>query len=107
MKPGLLVSVVLLLAIGANAQSQEFSYEEVAKRYADTQLSAKSVRDAEMQGECLVGLKELNFVKRSGFDPVAEWTNFRAISLLEQFPPCTVLIIIEVARKELIEQETD
>ena len=106
MKPRILVSVVLLLAIGANAQSQEFSYEEVAKRYADTQLSARSVRDAKMQGECLVGLKELNFVKRSGFDPVAEWTNFRAVSLLEQFPPCTVLIIIEVARKELIEQET-
>ena len=40
-----------------------------------------------MQGECLVGLKELNFQKREDFDPVAEWTNYRAFSLLEQFPP--------------------
>jgi hypothetical protein len=39
------------------------------------------------------------------FDPVSEWTSFRSLSLLEQFPPCTVLIILEVAREGLLELE--
>ena len=88
----------------STAFAEEFSYDAIAERYSETQLDAKSVKEAKMHGECLVGLKELNFQKRDDFDPVAEWTNYRAISLLEQFPPCTVLIMIEVARKELIEQ---
>ncbi len=54
-----------------------------------------------------MGLKKLNFVKREDFDPVAEWTNYRSISLLEQFQPCTVLIMMEVARIELIEDEAE
>jgi hypothetical protein len=41
-----------------------------------------------MQGECLLGLKALNFKKKNKFDDIAEWTNYRAISLFEQFPPC-------------------
>ena len=88
----------------STAIAEEFSYDAIAERYSDTRFDAKSVKEAKMHGECLVGLKELNFQKRDDFDPVAEWTNYRAISLLEQFPPCTVLIMIEVARKELIEQ---
>lgn len=82
-----------------------FDYAAIAARYDDTQLDDRSVTEARMQGECLVGLKELNFQKRHDFDPVAEWTNFRAISLLEQFPPCTVLIMMEVARAELLGQD--
>jgi len=39
------------------------------------------------------------------FDPVSEWTSLRSFSLLEQFYPCTVLIIMEVARVELLELE--
>jgi len=88
----------------STAFAGEFSYDAIAERYSETRFDAKSVTEAKMHGECLVGLKELNFQKRDDFDPVAEWTNYRAISLLEQFPPCTVLIMIEVARKELIEQ---
>ena len=84
--------------------AEDYSYDAVANRYSDTELDSQSVREAEMHGECLVGLKELNFQKRDDFDPVAEWTNYRAISLLEQFPPCTVLIMIEVARDKLIQQ---
>ncbi|MGD9340312.1 MAG: hypothetical protein PVG76_05235 [Chromatiales bacterium] len=34
-------------------------------------------------GECLVGLKQLNLQKRHDFDPVAELTNYRSLSLLE------------------------
>ena len=72
------------------AQADEFSYEEVAKRFAETQLDEESVQEAKMHGECLVGLKHLIFVKRDDFDPVAEWINYRTISLLEQFPPWLV-----------------
>ena len=81
------------------------SYEAVAKRYSSTQLDAASVQEAKMHGECLVGLKRLIFVKRADFDPVAEWINYRTFTLLEQFPPCTVLIMMEVAREELLEGE--
>ena len=90
------------IALAEDLSDEDFSYADVAKRYNDTQLDAKSVKEAKMQGECLVGLKHLNFRKRQDFDPVAEWTSFRAFSLLEQYSPCRVLIIMEVARKELL-----
>jgi hypothetical protein len=57
--------------------------------------------EAKMEGECLVGLKELNFKEKDEFDPVAEWTSYRTSPLLEQFSPCQVLIIMEVAQQQL------
>lgn len=99
-----MIIAILLAAIAAvPGRAAEFSYEAIAERYADTGLDQKAVQEARMQGECLVGLKELNFQKREDFDPVAEWTNYRAFTLLEQYSPCAVLIMIEVARAELIE----
>jgi len=81
-----------------------FSYKDIAERYRASRLSTALVDDAKMQGECLVGLKKLNFRKREDFDPVAEWTNYRSLSLLDQYPPCAVLIMMEVARTELIKE---
>lgn len=97
---------VFFVAQSSVASASEFSYEAIAKRHSESRLDPSTVADAKMQGECLVGLKKLNFRKRDDFDPVAEWTSFRSLSLLEQMPPCTVLIIMEVARVELVE-ETD
>ena len=98
-----LVAIILCLCFFSTARADEFSYEAVAKRFVETKLDAKHVQEAKMHGECLVGLKRLIFVKRDTFDPVAEWINYRTISLLEQFPPCNVLIMMEVAREELME----
>lgn len=100
----LIVSTMLCLCSFSVAQADEFSYEAVAKRFGETKMDAKHVQEAKMHGECLVGLKRLVFVKRDDFDPVAEWINYRAVSLLEQFPPCNVLIMMEVARAELMEE---
>ena len=97
----MLLTLLVSSSLAMVSNAAEFSYEEIAKRYNSVHLEITSVEDAKMQGECLVGLKHLNFQKRMDFDPVAEWTNYRAFSLLEQYPPCTVLIIIEVARQEL------
>ena len=98
---------VLIAAVfaAAPAKAADFSYEAVASRYSETALDDASVNEARMQGECLVGIKKLNFRRRSNFDPIAEWSNFRTTSLLRQFPPCTVLIMIEVARAELLAEE--
>jgi hypothetical protein len=98
---------ILLLLAGASASANDFTYAEIAKRYSVAKLSAADVAEAEMQGECLVGLKRLNFRKMDEFDPVAEWTNYRSISLLNQFPPCSVLIMMEVARPEILEEIPD
>lgn len=98
------IAVVLVsLQFCSSALAEDYSYDAIGKRFSEIRLDAESERKAKMQGECLVGLKELNFRKRDDFDPVAEWTNYRAISLLEQFPPCKVLIMMEVARKVLID----
>lgn len=102
----LLAMVLPCLCFLSAAQADEFSYQAVAKRYSDTKLDAIDVEEAKMHGECLVGLKRLIFVKRDDFDPVAEWINYRTISLLEQFPPCNVLIMMEVAREELLGAES-
>lgn len=96
----LMVGVVLIL-LSASLSAQGFDYNSVKKRYSNTALSASQVAYAKMQGECLVGLKDLNFKKKNNFDPVAEWGNYRSLSLLEQFPPCDVLIMMEVAQSKL------
>lgn len=98
-------TLLFLLPIFSIAAADDFAYADIAMRYAETRLDDKSVQEAKMHGECLVGLKQLIFVKRDHFDPVAEWINYRAFSLLEQFPPCTVLVMMEVARDELVEAE--
>jgi len=99
-------TLTLLVLLGVPAvtlASEDFAYAEIAKRYESTKLSEEQVAEAQMHGECLVGLKELNFRSSEEFDPVAEWTNYRSLSLLEQFPPCQVLVMMEVARAELLE----
>lgn len=101
----LAATVLISLQVSAVSVADDFSYAGIATRYDETRLDAKSVQEAKMNGECLVGLKHLIFIKRDDFDPVAEWINFRTIPLLEQFPPCTVLVMMEVAREELIEAE--
>lgn len=98
-------TILILFQISAIAETGDFSYAAISKRYDETRLDAKSAQEARMHGECLVGLKHLIFVKRSQFDPVAEWINYRTISLLGQFPPCNVLIMMEVAREELLQAE--
>ena len=101
----LFAAVLLSFPFLSVAQEQDFSYDSVAERFAATRLDAKSVEDARMHGECLVGLKHLIFIKRDHFDPVAEWINYRTISLLEQLPPCNVLIMMEVAKAKLMDDE--
>ncbi|MFK8029824.1 MAG: hypothetical protein AB8G18_06260 [Gammaproteobacteria bacterium] len=97
-----LITALLPLCMIQSVQADDFSYTAIAKRFSDTKLDAKSVEAAKMHGECMIGLKKLIFIKRDSFDPVAEWINFRTISLLEQFPPCNVLIMMQVARAELM-----
>lgn len=83
------------------ANGADYTYNEIAKRHTDSSLRQEDVNAAKMQGECLVGLKELNFKKKNKFDPVSEWTSYRSVSLLEQYSPCEVLIIMEVAQAKL------
>lgn len=103
----ILAACLAALTASKMGYASDFSYAAVADRYQDSALDPAAVKDAKMQGECLVGLKELNFKKNDKFDPIAEWTNYRSISLLEQFPPCEVLIMMEVAKAkiEAMEQE--
>ncbi len=96
-------SLILIVSLVASlsARGAEFDYQTIAERHSGHALQADAVAEAVMQGECLVGLKALNFKKRDDFDPIAEWTSFRSISLLEQFPPCQVLIMMEVAQRHV------
>ena len=96
-----LITFSLMMLVASTAHSNEFTYQAIAERHAEGALSKQQVAEAKMQGECLVGIKALNFKKQNEFDPVAEWSSFRSSSLLEQFPPCQVLVMLEVAQKEL------
>lgn len=98
------ISFVLLLSLCCQAPAayaNDFTSAAIAKRYPQSATTPARVAAARMQGECLVGLKELNFRKANAFDPVAEWTNYRSLSLLSQYPPCEVLVMMEVARTQL------
>ena len=61
----------LVMLLSTHSFAGEFSYENIEKRYPVSALSPKQVTYAKMQGECLVELKDLNFKKKSNFDPVA------------------------------------
>jgi len=100
-----LITLILLLVFSTVARSESFHSSAISKRYSDVAMTPGEVKFAKMQGECLVGLKELNFKKKENFDAIAEWTNYRTISLLEQFPPCDVLVMMDVAQKKLREAE--
>ena len=102
-----LATATLCVVLFQGVQAADFSYASIAKRHPQSRLDAATVERARMDGECLVGLKQLNFQKRHDFDPVAEWTNYRSLSLLEQFPPCAVLIMIEVARAHLVDEKDE
>lgn len=104
MKAQVLISLLIWVACEV-VYAGEYSYADVADRHKDSALDQETVQAARMQGECLVGLKELNFKKKENFDPVAEWTNYRSGSLLEQYSPCEVLIMMEVARSILSSEE--
>ena len=96
---------LICLCAASGAHADDVSYDAIAERFGDTRLDANGVEEAKMHGECLVGLKHLIFVRREDFDPVAEWLNFRTTSLLNQFAPCDVLIMMEVAREQLMSEE--
>lgn len=97
-------STLLILAVAVTSNlvlAGDYTYKKIAERHVSTALSEKQIAAAKMQGECLVGLKELNFKKKEDFDPVAEWTSFRSSALLKQVAPCEVLIMMEVAQTKL------
>ena len=96
-----IISIFLVVFMSHSALAEDFTYNNISKRFQDVALDEKALKKAKMEGECLVGLKELNFKYKLKFDAVAEWTNFRSISLLEHYSPCTVLVIMEVAKSKL------
>lgn len=76
-------------------------YKRVAKEHKNVALSQNSVANAKLHGECLVQLKELTFKKKDEFDPISEWINYRSVSLLDQYSPCEVLIMLDVANERI------
>lgn len=93
--------VFVLVVSSVTLAAEEFNYDAIAQRHSKSALNADKVNAAKMQGECLVGLKNINYKKKDVFDPIAEWSSYRSISLLEQFSPCEVLIMMEIAQKQM------
>lgn len=99
------IACFLILATGlwsGAAAARSYQFDAIQARFPDVAIDKTRTAAARMQGECLVGLKALNFRgNQAAFDPVAEWSNFRSVSLLEQFSPCEVLAMMEVAHERL------
>lgn len=96
-----LIPSLLLLMLSQLTLATQLNYTNIKSRHSATALDSKQHKHAMMQGECLVGVKQLNYKKKETFDPVAEWSSFRTRSLLEHYSPCEVLIMLEVAQKKL------
>ena len=88
----IIVFVLLVTSFMPTLQAKEYNYKNISERYADVEFDRQTVKRARMEGECLLGLKKLRFNKQE----VNEWADFQS-SLLKQFSPCTVLIIMETA----------
>ncbi len=88
------LSVILLSSV---AQATDYNYKSISSRNADVELEVEAVKRARMEGECLVGLNQLLTDRKDGMG----WAGERAVTLLEQFTPCHVLIMMEVAQARL------
>lgn len=96
-----IVFIFLTNLLAQTAFAEAYSYGNISRRYAEVEFDIKTVKRARMEGECLVGLKNLNFRKNEDTDAIIDWTNHQASALLQQFSPCTVLIMMEVANSNL------
>ena len=81
--------------------ADQFDYNNISRRHADVEYNINTVKRAKMEGECLLGLKNLNLRKVDASGSAAEWTRNHSLSLLQQFSPCTVLIIMEEAHSKM------
>ena len=99
------MKMITYLLLGTVACYSSFAmsdmYKDVAKNYGRFGLSTDEIGSAKLQGECLVQLKNLTFKRKDKFDPISEWVNYRSVSLLEQYSPCEVLIMLEVANEKI------
>ncbi|MFT6268733.1 MAG: hypothetical protein ACJAVV_001548 [Alphaproteobacteria bacterium] len=75
--------LILSLFLSFQIAAKDLTYQEIAKNNETVALSKEQVETFTIHGQCLIALKELNFKKKDSFDPVAEWTNYRSVSLLE------------------------
>ena len=72
-----LISVSLAHSAAAN---EHWRFAAIQARFPDAAIDEKRLANARMQGECLVGLKSLNFRgNKAAFDSVAEWSNYRTV----------------------------
>ena len=85
------------------AQAEGFEYDAIQTRYADV-LTSEKERYFTAQGECMAGIKKVNFAGGE-YDPVAEWLRVRTTHLLYEHEPCDVLLILEVAEKHIRAEE--
>lgn len=99
-------ATLFCIFIGHTAQAREARYQHIAKHNKEYALSQSEMGKAKMQGECLVQLKELTFKKKNEFDPISEWINYRSVPLLENYSPCEVLLMLEVANQQLRNNQT-
>ena len=107
-----IVCLLLLLVVAGlwtgTAVARSYQFDVIQARFPDVAIDKAQTESARMQGESLVGLKALNFRgNQAAFDPVAEWSNFRTVSLLEQFSPCEVLAKMRRAAVNLFLQGTE
>lgn len=87
----------------ALALADDFEYDAIQARYADV-LTDEKERYFTAQGECMAGIKKVNFAGGE-YDPVAEWLRVRTTHLLYEHEPCDVLLILEVAEKHIRAEE--
>lgn len=85
------------------AFADNFEYDAIQTRYADV-LTSEKERYYTAQGECMAGIKKVNFAGGE-FDPIAEWLRVRTTHLLYEHEPCDVLLILEVAEKYIRAEE--
>ena len=94
---------LLLLMFPLFALADDFEYNTIQARYEDV-LTDEKERYFTAQGECMAGIKKVNFAGGE-FDPIAEWLRVRTTHLLYEHEPCDVLLILEVAEQHIRAEE--
>ncbi|MEM9302650.1 MAG: hypothetical protein AAGE01_11090 [Pseudomonadota bacterium] len=95
-----IVPMLVLLGLSASSTATEFTLDAIEARAEREVMTPDERADARLQGECLVGIKQLNFTGGE-YDPIEEWLRARTTQLLQRHDPCTTLAMLEVTKRHL------
>ena len=90
-----------MLAASTAAGQQDLSFAAISQRHTVVRMTDAELARVKAEGECLAGIKAINSLPQTEFQPNIEWLNIRTQAMLGISRPCEVLVMLEAAHDAL------